>query len=51
MAMLPAQMPLLEPTHQVVVAVISTVFGILLYMPMAVNWALELATAGLMLTD
>ena len=35
--MLPSQTPLLEPMHQVVVAVMSTLVGEALYMPVAVN--------------
>ena len=49
--MLPAQTPSLEPMHQVVVAVISALVGDLLKLPIALNWALEFATAGLMVTD
>ena len=53
---LPTQAPLLEPTllapmHQVVAVVISMLVGLLLYMPMAVNWALDFAAVGLTLTD
>jgi hypothetical protein len=35
--MLPAHTPLLEPTHQVVVVVISTLVGAVLNMPVAAN--------------
>jgi hypothetical protein len=37
--------------HQVVVAVMLALVGDALYVPVAENWACEVAAAGLMLTD
>src|ERR1700730_9458497 len=49
--MLPTQIPSLDPTHQAIVLVISTLVGGWLQMPVAANCVFELATAGVMPTD